>query len=75
MLGDRLYQIKDEQMTMPVTSLAWKPSRDESMDQQRLLGACLDGSILRWTSNLGNEVEHIMLNDENKYHAIDYAND
>ena len=75
MLGDRLYQIKDQEMNMPITSLAWKPSRDESMDQQRLLGACLDGSILRWTSNLGNEVEHIMLNEENKYHAIDYAGD
>lgn len=28
MLGDRLYRIKDEEMNMPVTSLAWKPSLD-----------------------------------------------
>lgn len=51
MLGDRLYQIKDENMNFPITSLTWKPTRDESMDAQKLLGACLDGSIIRWTSN------------------------
>lgn len=62
-------------MDMPLTSLTWKPSRDESMDQQKLLGACLDGSIIRWTSNQGSEVEHIMLNENNKYHAIDYSGD
>jgi hypothetical protein len=33
MLGDRLYQIKDENMNFPITSLTWKPTRDESMDQ------------------------------------------
>lgn len=75
MLGDRLYQIQDDEMNMPITSLAWKPSRDESTDQQKLLGACLNGSIVRWTSNQSNSVEHIMLNEENRYHAIDYAGD
>lgn len=32
MLGDRLYQIHDDEMTFPITSLTWKPTRDESMD-------------------------------------------
>lgn len=64
MLGDRMYQIHDEEMTMPITSLAWKPSRDESTHAQKLLGACLDGSIVRWTANQSNSVERIMLNDE-----------
>jgi len=75
MLGDRLYQIHDEEMTFPITSLTWKPTRDESADQQKLLGACLNGSIVRWTSNHSNSVEHIMLNEENRYHAIDYSGD
>lgn len=75
MLGDRLYQIHDDEMTFPITSLCWKPTRDESTDQQKLLGACLNGSIVRWTSNHSNSVEHIMLNEENRYHAIDYSGD
>ena len=75
MLGDRLYQIKDEEMNMPITSLTWKPTLDESTDSQRLLGACLDGSIIRWTTSMNNSVEHIMLNESNKYHAIDFSGD
>mmetsp|Transcript_4023 Transcript_4023/g.5356 ORF Transcript_4023/g.5356 Transcript_4023/m.5356 type:complete len:302 (+) Transcript_4023:125-1030(+) len=75
MLGDRLYQIHDDEMVMPVTSLAWKPSRDESTDSQKLLGACLNGSIIRWTANHSNTVEHISLNDEQMYHAIDFSGD
>lgn len=62
-------------MDKPVTSLAWKPSHDESMSQQRLLGACLDGSIVRWQSTNGSQVEHIMLDEANQFHAIDYALD
>ena len=75
MLGDRLYKVHDDEMTFPITSLTWKPCRDESTDQQRMLGACLNGGIVRWTSRQGNSVEHIMLNEAQKYHAIDYAND
>ena len=33
MLGDRLYDIKDDEMTFPITSLTWKPTLDESQDQ------------------------------------------
>jgi len=29
MLGDKLYEIKDEQMIFPVTCVAWKPTRSE----------------------------------------------
>ena len=75
MLGDRLYQIHDDEMVMPITSLTWKPTRDESTDSQKLLGACLNGSIIRWTSRLSNSVEHIQLNSDQQYHAIDYAGD
>ena len=64
MLGDRLYQIHDDEMVMPITSLTWKPTRDESTDSQKLLGACLNGSIIRWTSRLSNSVEHIQLNSD-----------
>lgn len=75
MLGDRLYQIKDDTMNMPITSLTWKPTRDESQDSQKLLGACLDGGVLRWTSSMSNSVEHVMLDESNRFHAIDYASD
>jgi len=30
MLGDKLYDIKDETMRFPITSLAWLPTRSES---------------------------------------------
>ena len=75
MLGDRLYEIHDEEMCMPITSLTWKPNFGESNDQQKLLGACLNGSIVRWNTDQSNSVEHIMLNEDQKYHAIDYAGD
>lgn len=67
MLGDHLYQVKDAQMHFPITSLAWKPTPLDNvvMERQKLLGACLDGSIIRWTSKLGNAVEHISLNPAN----------
>ena len=70
-----MYQIKDEEMYFPITSLAWLPHVGDSMNMQRLLGACLNGSIVRWDASKGNSVEHIMLNQENKFHAIDYASD
>ena len=75
MLGDRLYQINDDEMNFPITSLTWKPTRDESLESQKLLGACLNGGIVRWTSNHSNSVEHITINEENRYHAIDYSGD
>lgn len=64
MLGDRLYEIHDDEMRMPITSLAWRPNLGNSAENQNLLGACLDGSILRWNTEQSNTVEHIMLNDE-----------
>lgn len=63
MLGDRLYEISDEEYTMPITSLTWKPTREVDTDSQKMLGACLNGSILRWTANQSNSVERIMLNE------------
>ena len=30
MLGEKLYEIKDEEMILPITSLTWKRTRDES---------------------------------------------
>jgi len=63
MLGDRLYEIRDEESVLPITSLAWKPTREVDTDSQKLIGACLNGSILRWTANQSNSVERIMLND------------
>jgi len=65
MLGDKLYEIKDDDMNLPITSLTWRSTYDDSMESQRLLGACLTGGIVRWTANQGNSVEHIMLNPKN----------
>lgn len=75
MLGDKLYDIKDETMRFPITSLTWLPTRSESQDAQKALGATLDGSIVRWTPMDSNSVEHIELNRKSQYHAIDYAAD
>ena len=75
MLGDQMIQIKDDEMNFPITSLTWKPTFDDNMEQQQLLGACLNGSIIKWNYSMGNSVEHITLNQANKYHAIDYAGD
>lgn len=62
-------------MNFPITSLTWKPTDDDEISKQRLLGACLNGSIVRWTSNMGSSIEHIVLNEANKYHTIDYSGD
>ena len=76
MLGDRMYEIKGETMRYPITSLTWKPcDYDEGQDRQKLLGATLEGGIVRWTSVQGDVVEHIRLNESQKYHAIDYSAD
>lgn len=32
MMGDQMFTIKDEEMNMPITSLAWKSSFDDNMD-------------------------------------------
>ena len=73
--GDVMYEIKDEKMNDAVTSLAWKPVLEEAVNRQNLLGACLDGSIVRWNSSMRDSVEHISLNEENSFHAIDYSDD
>jgi|ERR1719273_556158 hypothetical protein len=75
MLGDKLYEIKDEEMRMPITNLTWKPTRNESQDAQKLLGSMLNGTIIRWTPQDANKVEHIELDSEAQYHSIDYALD
>ena len=62
-------------MSTPITSLAWKRVRDADPKKQQLLGACLDGSIVRWARRMGDSIEHINLNEENQYHAIDCADD
>ena len=64
-------EIKDDDMNTPITSLSWHTSRESMANGQELLGACLDGSIIRWNKGLTNSVEHINLNEENSYHAID----
>ena len=69
--GNIKYQIKDDEMNTPITSLTWLQSREGIAKDQKLLGACLDGSIVRWTKGMKNSVEHINLNEENSYHAID----
>ena len=61
MLGDKLYEIKDEEMRFPITNLTWKPTRSESQDAQKVLGATLTGSIMRWTPHTANKVEHLEL--------------
>ena len=50
MLGEKLYEIKDEKMMLPVTSVTWKPTRSEYQEHQKMLGASLNGEILRWTA-------------------------
>ena len=75
MVGDTIFDIKDSEMTAPITSLTWKPIDDEEVSKQKLLGACLDGSIVRWNSSMGNSVEHISLNERNRFHAIDFSGD
>jgi hypothetical protein len=32
MLGDQMYEIKDENMNFPITSLTWKPTYDDSIE-------------------------------------------
>ena len=75
MLGDKLYEIKDEMMRFPITSLTWLPTYSESQDAQKVLGATLHGSIARWTPMDSNSMEHIELNRKSQYHTIDYAAD
>lgn len=69
--GETKYDIRDEDMVTPITNLSWKPNREGAVKDQHLLGACLNGSIMRWTRSMRNSVEHITLNENNSYHAID----
>ena len=73
--GDVMFDIKDSQMNEVVSSLSWKPIKEDSFNRQKLLGACLDGSVVRWTPDMANSIEHITLNRENSYHTIDYSED
>ena len=73
--GDIMFDIKDAEMNNVISSLSWKPIKEDSFNRQKLLGACLDGSIVRWTPEMANTIEHISLNEENSYHAIDYSED
>ena len=75
MLGDKLYSIHDPDQKFPITNLAWKPTIEATQDSQKLLASCTDGSILRWTATMANSVERIMLNEDQQYHSIDFAND
>ena len=76
MLGDKLYEIKDDRMLFPVTNLTWLPTRgDASQDAQKALGSTVSGGIIRWTPQTSNSVEHIELDRKSQYHAIDYAPD
>lgn len=39
------------------------------------MGACLDGSVMRWTAQMSNKGEKVTLNDQNAYHSIDFSHD
>jgi hypothetical protein len=69
--GDIKHDIKDDDMSNPITCLSWKANREGLAKDQQLLGTCLNGSIVRWTRSMRNSVEHISLNEDNSYHAID----
>ena len=73
--GEIMFDIKDSQMNEVISSLSWKPTTEDGFNRQKLLGACLDGSIVRWTPEMGNSIEHISLNEENSYHALDFCDD
>ena len=73
--GDTMFNIKDAQMNEVVSCLSWKPVKEDNISRQKLLGACLDGSIVRWTADMQDSIEHITLNEENSYHTIDYCED
>ena len=60
-------------MKYPITAFAWKPTKEEGQSNQKLLGSCLDGGIIRWTIQNAASVEHIKLSEDAKYHAIDYG--
>lgn len=71
-LGATQNHFKDEVMRYPVTAFSWKP---RPRGEQVLLGACCDGSIIRWSTLAPRSIEHIMLNPDNQYHAVDYSAD
>ena len=60
--GEIMFDIKDPQMNEVISRLSWKPTTEDDFNRQKLLGACLDGSIVRWTPEMGNSIEHISLN-------------
>jgi len=40
-----------------------------------LYGSCIDGSVIKWSSNDSTSIEHIPLNTENSYQTVDCAGD
>ena len=65
--AEKHYFIPGDQLEYPVTCFAWKPGK------QYLLGACVNGSVIKWTPKHLNTVEQIELNSDDLYHTIDYG--
>jgi len=62
MLGDRLYHLKDKEMFTPIMDLSWREKSKLIMAPQRFLAVNATSSILKWSSEKSEEVEHIELN-------------
>jgi len=56
----------------PVTSLSWLPTKSADIKDWKLLGSCLDGSIIHWNPSMKNKAQQVLLNKDNSYRSIDF---
>lgn len=63
---------KSENNLPLITSLSWKKSACLKLSQ-RLVGACVDGSVVVWEQPSEKTIQKVMLNDKNQYQTIDHS--
>jgi len=75
MLGDVLYNIKDPEVSYPITALAWKPTARDGSEVQTFKALGSDGRILMWRPKYSDSLKTLLVSETNSYQCIDYSPD
>lgn len=73
--GDKLYRIRDDEISYPITALAWKPTTIQSSEAQGFKALGADGRILQWRPKYHNTIKTLLVSETNSYQCLDYSPD
>ena len=71
--GDTLYNIRDSEISFPITAICWRPITMDNLEVQQFRAVGSDGRILMWRPKYSGALKTLLVSETNSYQCIDYA--